>query len=54
MHQGAGRFRSRVYEHTRQYVSILSRADELLNIHKIGCEIPLWRGNAAMGTQTHF
>jgi hypothetical protein len=28
-------------EHTREYVSILSRPDELLNIHKNRCEIPL-------------
>jgi hypothetical protein len=41
-------------QHTSEYVSILSRADELLNIHKNKCEIPLLRGNTAMGTQTHF
>jgi hypothetical protein len=32
------------------HVSILSRSDEFLNIHKNSCEILLWRGNTAMGT----
>jgi hypothetical protein len=40
MHQGANRFESRVSEHTRKYVSILNRFDELLSIHKKRCEIP--------------
>ena len=30
MHQGVGRLKSRVSEHTREYVSILNRFDEPL------------------------
>jgi hypothetical protein len=41
-------------QHTRYYVSILRWSDELLNIHKNRCEIPLWRDNAAIGPETGF
>jgi hypothetical protein len=45
------RFKSGAYT---EYVSILNRIDELLNIHKNRCEIPLGRGNAAIEREMHF
>ena len=45
------RFKSGAYT---KYVSILNQIDELLDIHKNRCEIPLWRDNAAIGREMHF